>query len=66
MGIFHFKDHCAIYKLGYQKQQNISPFHVKAQRLDTPLGEAEGRERIRDIHTYILILDLTKALQGGV
>jgi len=31
-----------------------------------PLGGAEGRERIRDIHTYILILDLTKALQGGV
>ena len=43
--------------LGQAKQQM---FNLR------PLGGAEGRERIRDIHTYILILDLTKALQGGV
>ena len=36
MGIFHFKDHCAIYKLGYQKQQNSHIEDLLASKPEIP------------------------------
>jgi hypothetical protein len=55
----HYLDHCAIYKLGYQKQRK-TPF--SRALLENPL-KGLG---IVDDHTYVCIKTMTKALQGGV
>jgi hypothetical protein len=51
MGIFHFKDHCAIYKLGYQKHVIFAP--LKAFWLENPLEVLQEERDSRYTHVYL-------------
>ena len=55
----HYLDHCAIYKLGYQKQVKT---HIESPCGLSPLGGSFEEA----CHVYVRDQDYTKALQGGV